>query len=114
MLSKSPRQGLRKEHLGGTGEKGAVMHYVPIGADGAFKMASKIVLDEGGSIGYHLHKDDEEVYFIMSGEGLYSEEGEEVKVGAGDVLLCTRGRSHGLKNTGKGKLILGAAIAAKE
>ena len=52
----------------------------------------------------------EEVYFIMAGKGLYTEEGEECPALPGDVFLCREGRSHGILNTGEEKLVLGAAI----
>jgi quercetin dioxygenase-like cupin family protein len=50
----------------------------------------------------------------MSGKGLYTEEGEERTVSPGDIFLCRLGRSHGILNTGKEKLVLCAAIAKKE
>lgn len=104
----------RKEKFGGTGEGWGDAFYVPIPDDkGAFTMSARIELDPGSSIGYHQHADNEEVYFILSGEGLYTEEGEELRVSAGDVLLCRMGRSHGIRNTGSAPLVVGAAIARR-
>lgn len=102
----------RREKLGGTGEGGANAFYVPIpDGPGVFTMSARIELDPGASIGYHLHAENEEVYFILSGEGIYTEEGEELNVSYGDVLLCRMGRSHGIRNTGSAPLVVGAAIA---
>jgi uncharacterized cupin superfamily protein len=54
----------------------------------------------GASIGLHRHTGDEEVYVILEGEGLYSDDGREVKVRRGDVCIVRDGQSHALLNTG--------------
>lgn len=114
MILKNSDSPQRKDKLGGTGEGLANVFYVPIPDNSsAFTMSARIELDPGSSIGYHLHYDNEEVYFILGGEGLYTEEGEVFRVCVGDVLLCRRGKSHGIHNTGSGPLILGAAIARR-
>jgi mannose-6-phosphate isomerase-like protein (cupin superfamily) len=77
-----------------------------------FQMVSQIEMDPGSSIGSHLHGENEEIYWILSGEGLYSEDGLEVPAGPGDVLIAQQGHSHGLKNTGAGPLVMIAVIAA--
>lgn len=76
-------------------------------------MTTRLELEPGASVGYHLHADNEEVYFIMSGEGLYTEENETQYVKAGDIMLCRMGRSHGIENSGKDTLVVGAAIAKR-
>ena len=76
-------------------------------------MATRIELDPGASIGYHKHVDNEEVYFIISGKGIYTEEGDDFDTRAGDSFLCRMGNSHGIKNVGTEKLIIGAAIAKR-
>lgn len=114
MILKNADAPQRKEKLGGTGEGRGNAFYIPIpDSGGAFTMSARIELEPGSSIGCHKHADDEEVYFIMSGKGLYSEDGASLAVSAGDVLLCRQGRSHGLKNTGAEVLVIGAAIARK-
>lgn len=114
MVLKNSKEALYKEKLGETGEGGGNIFYVPIPDDqGAFTMSTRIELDPGASIGYYQHTDNEEVYFILAGEGLYNENGEELKIAAGDVLLCRKGRSHGIKNIGHSLLALGAAIARR-
>ena len=49
----------------------------------------------------------------MSGEGTYCEDGEKHAVKAGDIMLCRKGHSHGLENTGAATLVMGAAIAKR-
>ena len=78
-----------------------------------FTMVTQLELEPGASVGYHKHSIDEEVYYIVSGKGLYCEEGEEIEVGAGDIMLCRQGCSHGIKNIGDSKLIYGAMIAKR-
>lgn len=114
MTLKNSDSPVRKEKLGGTGEGWANAFYVPIpDGQGAFTMSARIELDQGASIGYHQHADNEEVYFILGGQGVYTEEGETLNVSCGDVLLCRMGRSHGIRNTGSEPLIVGAAIARR-
>src|SRR5262245_28922076 len=65
----------------------------------------KRVLHPGAAIGYHLQKEDE-VYYILSGEGVMQMNGKEFPVKPGDAILTRPGSSHGLKQTGKDDLTL--------
>ena len=70
------------------------------------KMAfRKRVLHKGSAIGYHLQKEDE-VYYIVSGEGEMKMNDKTFKVKAGDAILTRPGSSHGLQPTGDDDLIL--------
>ena len=57
------------------------------------------VLAPGVSIGAHRH-DHEEYYYILSGRGTITLDGQQVAVGPGDVTAVYPGGSHGLENTG--------------
>jgi len=115
MTLKNASTPIRRTSLGGNGEGYADTFPVPIpDQNGAFIMVTRLELDPGASVGYHKHAEDEEVYFIMSGTGLYCEEGTEETVSSGDIRLCRKGNSHGIKNAGNEKLILCAAIAKRE
>ncbi|MDD4159514.1 MAG: cupin domain-containing protein [Synergistaceae bacterium] len=114
MALKNSSVAVRREKLGGGGIGAANTFPVTIpDQEGAFIMATRIELDPGASVGYHKHKGTEEVYFILSGKGLYTEEGKECHALPGDVFLCREGLSHGILNTGEEKLVLCAAIAKK-
>lgn len=114
MILKNQEEGIQREKLGGTGKGRALAFPITIpDTNGAFIMTTRLELEPGASIGYHKHEDNEEVYFIMAGSGLYCEENETRTVKAGDVLLCRRGRSHGLENTEEETLKIGAAIAKR-
>lgn len=65
-----------------------------------FKLAfRKRILHPGSTIGYHLQKIDE-VYYILSGTGEMTMNGNKFSVSAGDAILTRPGSSHGLKPTG--------------
>jgi mannose-6-phosphate isomerase-like protein (cupin superfamily) len=65
----------------------------------------KRVLHPGAAIGYHPQKEDE-VYYILSGEGVMQMNGKEFPVKPGAAILTRPGSSHGLKQTGKDDLTL--------
>lgn len=56
-------------------------------------------LHPGEAIGTHPHNNEFEVYYILSGEGTYNDNGTEQKVSAGDVTICYSGEKHGMKNS---------------
>ena len=56
------------------------------------------ILKPGVSIGVHEHEGDEEYYYIVSGTGIMTLDGERHPVGAGDIAAVFSGGSHGLEN----------------
>lgn len=56
------------------------------------------------TIGYHKHTGNEEIYYIVEGEGIMTVDEEEKKVIPGDAVITHSGSSHGLKNTGDKEL----------
>ena len=68
------------------------------------------VLKPGNAVGYHTHKGELEIYYILEGEGLYNDNGRETTVRAGDVTVCNDGEGHGLLNTGSADLKMVALI----
>ena len=59
-----------------------------------------MVLGVNSEIGYHQHVDNEEVYFILSGQAIVKDDGNEYEVGEGDLIFTGDGSFHGLKNIG--------------
>lgn len=57
-----------------------------------------MVLTPGQSIGRHQHAGDTEWFYVTKGTGLYDDNGTEVTVGVGDVLICHDGEWHGFVN----------------
>jgi len=74
-------------------------------AAGFKQVFRKRVLHPGAAIGYHPQKEDE-VYYILSGEGVMQMNSKEFPVKPGDAILTRPGSSHGLKQTGKDDLTL--------
>lgn len=58
-------------------------------------------LGEGEAVPFlHKHKQNEEVYIILRGEGIFSLDGNDYPVKAGDVIRVEPEVSRGNKNTG--------------
>ena len=77
------------------------------------RMFSRITLKPNCEIGHHEHHDEAEVNYILSGKGMYEEDGQAIDVEAGDVTYCGDGHGHGLKNTGSEELAMIALILKK-
>ncbi|WP_183961629.1 cupin domain-containing protein [Chiayiivirga flava] len=65
----------------------------------------KRVLHAGAGIGLHQH-DKDEVYYIVSGRGLYILDGALHDVGAGDALLTRPGSTHAIRQVGDEDLVI--------
>ena len=65
----------------------------------------KRALHPGSAIGYHKQTHDE-VYYILSGRGELTLDGEQIPVGPGAAILTRPGSSHGLKQVGSEDLVL--------
>jgi mannose-6-phosphate isomerase-like protein (cupin superfamily) len=80
--------------------------------DQAIKEVSWLRLMPGDSIGYHQHVTNEDVYVIISGEGVFKDkDGKDKPVKAGDVAIVRKGESHGIANSGKEPLVFVDVIA---
>ena len=58
----------------------------------------RIVLDPGCSIGYHTHEDNTEIYYILSGTPTGNDNGVEVLMEPGQVMVTGNGDGHALEN----------------
>ncbi|MEK7516942.1 MAG: cupin domain-containing protein [Patescibacteria group bacterium] len=56
------------------------------------------IIYPNSTIGYHLHEGNEEIYYIIEGEGIMTVNGEERKVSRGDAIITHSGSKHGLRN----------------
>ena len=70
-------------------------------------------LKPGNSIGFHLHKGDSEIYYILSGTAEYNDNGTLVTLTSGDVAITPEGEGHGIKNIGDNQLNIIALILYK-
>ena len=97
------------------GGAGFIMKEVLIGAELGehCKMFSKVTLPPHCELGYHEHHGETETYYILTGTGMYDDNGKAVSAEAGDVFFCKDGDGHGLKNTGEEDLSFVALILKK-
>lgn len=73
--------------------------------------ALALVSPPGGSIGYHPHLGEEEIYYILRGEAIVNDNGDVCKLGPGDAVLTGGGASHSIENSGKENLEFIAVIS---
>ncbi|MET0581366.1 MAG: cupin domain-containing protein [Pseudoxanthomonas sp.] len=65
----------------------------------------KRALRRGAGIGLHQH-DHDEIYYVVSGAGVYTIDGKEYAVGAGSAMLTRPGSTHTIRQTGDEDLVL--------
>lgn len=68
--------------------------------DTPIRFLSYTEIPPGTSIGYHGHREDEEIYIILEGAGVMTVNGQTLQVRPGDVVLNKPWWKHGLENTG--------------
>lgn len=74
------------------------------------RLFSRMTLPAGCGLGYHEHHGETETYYILSGSGVYNDNGKDIPAEAGDVFFCKDGDGHGMVNTGKYDLSFVALI----
>jgi mannose-6-phosphate isomerase-like protein (cupin superfamily) len=74
------------------------------------KLFSRVEIEVGEQVAYHIHQGNAESYYILSGEGLYDDNGSVRAVSAGAITFTPSGSGHALKNIGKDKLVFVALI----
>ena len=74
------------------------------------RLFSKITLEPGCSIGFHIHENDAELFYFIKGTGEYSDNGVIHTVAAGDVAICPAGTGHSIANKSDEILELVAVI----
>ena len=68
---------------------------------GKGRLFNHAILAPGRSIGEHTHIGDNEIFYFLSGSGLYNDNGTVVRVYPGDTAVCNDGELHGLVNDGE-------------
>lgn len=82
-----------------------------VGTDDHITWVGLVEVAPGASIKEHVHDQDEEVYIVISGKGVYTEDGKEFPIKEGDVLILRRNHSHGMRSTGETPLTFYAVVA---
>ena len=57
-------------------------------------------LEPGAVVGFHKHFGESETFYILSGKALYSDNGTEVELVAGDTTYTPDGEGHSIANIG--------------
>lgn len=105
------RTEIRREMRGGTGQVGIEHLWEPAKEMLApNRMAAKLTLEPGSSIGFHRHEDEEELFYIISGRAQADDNGVTVELEAGDTLLTGNGAGHSIRNIGEDALEILAVI----
>jgi len=99
-----------KEKLrGGAGSTG-IAHCLDYERAKHITLFAEMTLQPGCSIGDHRHDNEAEYYIIASGGGKVNDNGVEVTVSPGDVVVTVSGEHHGIENTGSVPLVFYAII----
>ena len=77
---------------------------------GRARLFARIKIPPNSSIGLHKHEGEFEIFYILSGRGLFHDNGKDVPIQAGDVCFTDSGESHSIENTSDEDLELLAAI----
>ena len=78
--------------------------------DPRIRLYSLIQVKPGEEVEYHMHMGESETFFILSGQGVYNDNGTKVDVSAGMVTFTPSGQGHSIKNTGDEMLVFIALI----
>jgi len=78
------------------------------------RLFSYVEIDCGEEVAYHVHEGETENYYIISGKGLYNDNGKVCEIGPGATTFTPSGHGHSLKNIEKGKIWFVAMIIKKK
>ena len=74
---------------------------------------SYVEIDVGEQVPFHEHHGNAENYYIISGTGLYNDNGNEIEVSDGVIAFTPSGQGRALKNICKEKLCFIALVLSK-
>ncbi len=78
--------------------------------NGKCGLYAQVTIQPGSSLGYHVHHNESETYYILSGEAEYNDNGTPRMVKAGDVTYPPAGCGHGLRPVGDQPVVFMALI----
>ena len=103
MIRKSDKKTVQVKEKLFDGEGHVIMRSLLHGTEEMYKKGRVFghsTLQPGCSIGYHVHNDESETYYFLSGMGEFNDNGDIVIVNEGDVTFTGAGEGHGVKNIG--------------
>ena len=106
LMEREIREGMR----GGSGAVEILHVFRQDELGGGARLFARLRLPKGSSIGHHVHDGEEEVFYILSGRGLVTEDAVATAVGPGDAVLTGGGAGHAIECRGDEPLELMAVI----
>ena len=95
------------EHVGSRTDK----HYKTTLFSGDHLMVGLNCLEPGQEQAVHDHSDQDKVYQVLEGEGVFKVAGQERRAGVGGVVWALAGVPHGVRNESAERLTLLVCIA---
>ena len=83
------------------GGKGKIFKNMMVNASemcGKGRMVARVVLPSGSSIGDHAHVEDAELYYILKGEAVVTDNDKSVVLHAGDAVFTGNANRHSITN----------------
>lgn len=65
------------------------------------RLFANITLKPGCGIGFHMHENESELFYVMKGDVIYNDNGTECELTAGDVMVCPAGTGHAIACKGE-------------
>ena len=65
---------------------------------GSGRLFAHMLLEKDCGVGEHTHDGDYELYYLLSGEAEYTDNGKTVTLHPGDITYTGSGESHGIVN----------------
>ena len=74
------------------------------------RLFAKLVLEPGCSIGWPVHENEEEIFYLLAGQARIDDNGTEVIASAGDSVITRSGEGHSVACEGTDTLEILACI----
>lgn len=62
------------------------------------RLFGTITLKPGCGIGYHIHENDSELFYVLKGTAVYNDNGKETTLSKGELAITPKGSGHSVKN----------------
>jgi mannose-6-phosphate isomerase-like protein (cupin superfamily) len=74
------------------------------------RLIAEIVIPAGAGIGHHDHQTETEYYIMLEGTAVVNDNGKDITVGPGDVVITGDGAAHSITNRGNAPVKMIAVI----
>ena len=101
---------LREKMRGGVGDIQIKNLFQDGDLKGKARLVAEITIPVGGSIGFHQHDQEEEIFYFLAGQGRVKDQDDWKEVNIGDALVTGGGKGHSVENIGNEPLVLMAVI----